>query len=138
MEIRCRTNAWEGELFLDAASCHPTVIPSSDEDNMDNHLAAIYKPTIDVIKAITWDMVKQENPKDTSLTKLIIWIQKSFPTNCQNLEPEIRQYWDHKADLFVIDDVIMLNDRVIILLKLQSEVLDSLHAAHQGTTSMNE
>ena len=90
------------------------VNPSADEDDMDNHLAAIYKPTIDMIWTITWDMVKQETPNNASLTKLITWILNDFPTNCHNLEPKLQQCWGHREHLLVINDVIMLNNQVVI------------------------
>ena len=152
--LKQRTLLWKFEIehmpgaenyFSDATSRHPAgnldTVDDKDEDNIDNmdqSLAAIYKPTIDAIRATTWEMVKAETTTDLVLSKLIVLIQNGFPSRRQELESELQQYWEHKEQLSIIDDVVVLGERVVIPTSLRAEVLRSLHAAHQGTTSMNE
>ena len=40
--------------------------------------------------------------------------------------------------LHIVDEVIMMGDRVLIPKTLRAEVLQSLHAAHQGVTAMKD
>ena len=42
----------------------------------------------------------------------------------------------YKHSLYLGQDVILYNDRVIVPASLQKAVLDSLHAAHQGVSAM--
>ena len=48
----------------------------------------------------------------------------------------MKPYWRLRTDLRILDGVPMMNDRTIIPTNLRQEVLDTLHAAHQGTSSM--
>jgi len=122
-----RTLLWKFEIehmpgkenyFSDATSRHPAgnfdTVDDKDEDNMDQSLATIYKPTIDSIRAVTWEMVKVETTNDLVLSKLIFFIQNGFSLHRQELEPELQQYWEHKEKLWTVDDVIVLGERVVI------------------------
>ena len=127
-------------FFSDAASRNPTNPPDEedDDDNIDDVLAAIHKPAITNLRSITWDIVRDHTTKDVTMVKLVGHIQRGFPDCRQKLEAELMQYWDHRDNLLVIDDVVLLNERVVIPPSLRQEALQSLHAAHQGTTSMIE
>jgi len=80
--------------FSDATSRPPAgnfdTVDDKDEDNMDQSLATIYKPTIDSIRAVTWEMVKVETTNDLVLSKLIFFIQNGFSLHRQELEPELQ------------------------------------------------
>jgi len=53
------------------------------------------------------------------------------------LQPHIHQFWDQRQNFYIIDDVIMMLDCVLVPECLRRKVIESLHAAHQGETSMS-
>jgi hypothetical protein len=73
---------------------------------------------------------------DKVLTMLMTKIEKGFPETKAELEQEIQPYWRVKDMLSAYNGVIYKGDRVVMPEELRSRTLDTLHAAHQGTTSM--
>ena len=63
-------------------------------------------------------------------------IEKGFPETKTELELEIQPYWRVKDMLSTYNGVIYMGDRVVVPEELRSRTLDTLHAAHQVTTSM--
>jgi hypothetical protein len=52
--------------------------------------------------------------------------------------PLLAPFWPIRESIFIQDDVLMYNDRVVIPLSLRKRVLEHLHAAHQGTSTMEQ
>ena len=112
------------------------------------------------INAVTWERVLEETEKDVDLQALHKMIETIFPENKSDMPPNILEYWPVKDHLFVVDGVILKDNnpllppkmkseilplymenqgvRVLIPRVLRSEVLQSLHSAHQGVSAMNE
>ena len=106
------------------------------------------------VRVITWDFVKEETSKDKDMVHLTSLIQSEFPEDKKNMPLKLQQYWDVRNKLHVVDSVVVmidelspplhtngiarLWDRIVLPPSLRPEILSSLHAAHQGTTGMNE
>jgi hypothetical protein len=74
---------------------------------------------------------------DKALTVLMSKIEKGFPDTKAELEQEIQPYWRVKDMLTVYEGVIYIGHKKgVVPEELRSRTLDTLHAAHQGTTSM--
>ena len=43
----------------------------------------------------------------------------------------LRDFWRHRGDFTLVDNVVMIKDRVVVPKELRKVVLDALHAAHQ-------
>jgi hypothetical protein len=56
--------------------------------------------------------------------------------NSDRQRPSIAPFWQYRDSLYVTEGVVMYEDRVVIPPALRQEVLESLHAAHQGVSSM--
>jgi transposase InsO family protein len=67
---------------------------------------------------------------------LLNTIKKGFPETKAELEQEIHPFWRVKDMLSAYNGVIYMGDRAVVPEELRSSVLDTLHSAHQGTTSM--
>ena len=147
----------KGNFFSDATSRNPVDNSSEDEieittsdvlstirkhdstiDNMEIQITANSHNTINKIRAITWDTLLQASENDKIMTELRHVIESGFPDTKQELPTHLLPFWEHRNDLYVITDIIFFKQRVLIPSSLRREVLDSLHAAHQGVTSMNE
>jgi hypothetical protein len=73
---------------------------------------------------------------DKVLTTLLTRIKKGFPETKTELEPEVQPFWRVKDMLSTYKGIIYMGDRVVVPEELRDRTLDTLHAAHQGTTSM--
>ena len=71
---------------------------------------------------------------DKVLTALMTKTEKGFPET--KAELEIQPYWRVKDMLSAYNGVIYMGDRVVVPEEPRSRTLNTLHTAHQGTTSM--
>ena len=74
----------------------------------------------------------QETDKDATLSELKRAINEGF----SGTYPLIAEYTRYKESLFIQNHAVIYQDRAVIPKKLRRIVLDTLHAAHQGTSSM--
>ena len=86
------------------------------------------------LQNVTWDRVRIATTSE--LHDLTDVIQSGFPYHKDELPPSLREFFRFQDDLSLIDGVILYKDRVVIPPSLRNEVIATLHAAHQGTTSM--
>ena len=61
---------------------------------------------------------------------------KGFPETKTELQTDVQPYWRVKDMLSEYNGVIYMGDRVVVPVELRDSILETLHAAHQGTTSM--
>ena len=69
------------------------------------------------------------------MKSLVDTIVAGFPIEHKDL-PHAAPFWRYRESLYVTHGVVMFDDRVVISPALRRQVLDSLHAAHQGQSSM--
>ena len=62
-------------------------------------------------------------------------IVAGFLVECKDL-PHAAQFWRYRESLYVSHDVVLFNDRVVVPPALRRQVLDHLHVAHQGQSTM--
>ena len=135
------------------------MIDETDEDGTDE-IAFLPSKDDQDIRAITWDIVKQETSSDELMRDLCVLINSSFPDEKHELPPELLPYWNTRNNLYIVDGVILMKDQVVIPKSLRSdvteafsngpgarilippnlrqEIIQSLHSAHQGVCGMNE
>ena len=63
-------------------------------------------------------------------------ILKSPNDEKQEIKPELSEYAEYLDSLYVTGDVILYRDRAVIPSSLRKHVVDSLHATHQGVSTM--
>ena len=73
---------------------------------------------------------------DEVMVKLIEIIESGMPEFRHLLPTELRPYHQYRDSHYTVDGVVMYNERIVIPPSLCSDVLESLHAAHQGVSSM--
>ena len=106
-----------------------------DFDTMEIKLAALASENVCII---TWDLVKKESQKDSQIQDLIKTIASGFPLSKESLPPSLQDFWKCRNDLYVIDEVVLYKNRIVIPKTLRKDVLQFLHSAHQGVSAMNE
>ena len=124
-----------------------------NDDTVDNFLATIRLPkplychleedliaasisTLDTFKSVTWERVRIATSSDETMNKLLDMIESGLPENRREFPQPLQEYSQFSQHLSSLDGVILYKDRIVIPPSLRNEVLDSLHAAHQGVTAM--
>ena len=137
----------------DALSRHPVVVLPGNRPDVEaasaeytshcpwrHFLAGIYSVeavnSLKSLHAITWNDVKVATNSDQDMRTLVEFIEQGFPDLDEPLPPALRPYKRFKDDLYAVDGVALYGSRIIIPPALREDILDILHAAHQGVTSM--
>ena len=138
----------------DAASRYPSMQPPPDDGSAMDVLAAARTPddtgadmessivataqrsAADTLQAITWERVRDSTNQNGDLQHLKTLIQSGFPTSRNALPKALQPFWQYRDRLSTVDEVVMMDDRILIPRSLQAEALRALHSAHQGTIRM--
>ena len=126
-------------LAPDATSRHPA---PTEEDDLNDHLmpecviAAAIRNDAEKLTSITWDHLASETLKDANLASVHEAVLAGFPEVFRT-NPITSPYWQYRDSLHITDGVIVYNDRVVVPQSLRHAVLDALHAAHQGVSTMS-
>ena len=128
----------------DSASRNPTAIPDTlaivrlDDDCHDDMEADIIATAQSQAcsDAVTWRDLQLAQRNDEELKLLHPLVADGFPPERDLLPEQIRQYWQYRDRLYTIDGVLMMDHRTVIPTALRTRILDTLHAAHQGTSGM--
>merc|ERR1711895_342989 len=81
---------------------------------------------------VSWSDVKESTAKDKTLLGVLELLKAGFPEDIRKVEPGIRQYARYRSQLYELDGVLMLNDRIVIPAAIRKDILQLLHAAPQG------
>ncbi len=103
------------------------------EDQLDGAEGALYALAGDVmgIRVLTLDEVRKETAKDNQMVEIMELLATGDPPT-QHLG-DMRRHW---ASLSVMDGILLYGDRIFVPPALRKEVLATLHAGHQGVSSM--
>ena len=88
------------------------------------------------LQSVTLNRVRIATTSDNNMRELMELIVDSPRGGLINLPACLSEYYRYRDDLREDDGVILFKNRLVIPHSLRQEVLDSLHAAHQGTTAM--
>ncbi len=104
---------------------------SIDDDTLGSAICALTS-----LNSVTWDKVRHATSSDENMNLLLSTIESGIPKYRHELPPTLREYHQFREHLYSVDGVVIYKDRIVIPPSLREEVLSSLHAAHQGVTSM--
>ena len=116
----------------DVATVCSEITPPSYDDNIKNYVNA----ALHSFEPITWEKVQTATMNDSDFKVLQQTIEEGWPNRTKNIPDAVQQYRKYKDSLCTLDGVILYRDRILVPPALRREVLESLHAAHQGTSSM--
>ena len=78
---------------------------------------------------------KIKTEEDEELKIIKSYIENKWP-RCRNSCPNsVKDFFDHRYEISLQDDLLFLNDRLIIPKQKRKEVLSQLHYSHQGIVS---
>ena len=129
--------------FADAMSRHPnlfaelaSIAMQSENDLEEECIFAEISSDVDRFFAITCERVAAESRNDETFVKLVGLIASGFPRSKRDLPKDLSRFWDYRDHLTVIGGVVIYKDRILIPSSLQRRILDNLHSADQGVSSM--
>lgn len=93
--------------------------------------------TINVSKEKETLFVKETN-KDPVLNKVKEFIISGWPKNQDRIDDMVRVYSKVKNELYIDNEIIFYNDRIVVPKSLRKEMLNSLHEGHVGITKTRE
>lgn len=76
--------------------------------------------------------IRNATQKDSKLIELIRFIRHGWPEDDRQLPESMKPYWSIRDDLTVSDDIILKSNRIFVPLELRRDILERLHANHQG------
>ena len=126
----------------DAASRFPTEAPEKAiDDTLDVEQTVLITAVsalsnIEGIKAITWEKVQQETVNDPMMLQLLEAVEEGFSVKRISDLPDLKPYAKLKQSLSAVDDVVLYKNRVVVPPTLREQILENLHSAHQGVSSM--
>lgn len=77
---------------------------------------------------------KYYTKNDYILNELTKVFKVGWPKDKNKIKDEIRPYWKFRNEIYVDDDIVYLDERIIVPKKLQKEMLKKLHESHLGIT----
>lgn len=90
----------------------------------------------DGISSVDWEIVQRRAAHDQECITLVDVITNGFPSTKADLPTDIHPYWNMREELYVVGGVPFKNHKMLIPKSLRRIVLEGLHAAHQGVSSM--
>ena len=85
---------------------------------------------------LTWAKLQEETMKDKQLVMLMEEIQRGIPDNRFDMHGDLWEFHKFRYGLLVLDNVVCYKNRVVVPHSLRPQVLEILHAAHQGVSGM--
>ena len=127
--------------------------PTQDDvrayNELEDHVLAIQSNALNIVthnidiaslnesKLITIDQIQIAAENDPTYQDLLKTVSKGFPKSKNSLRENIREFWEVRDRLSSSNNLVLLNRRIVIPQSLRRQVLDNLHAAHQGFNSMS-
>ena len=85
---------------------------------------------------VSWAAVRAATAADPTLQSVLQMLATGFPVDSRTLPANIRPYFPYASSLYELNGVLMLSDRIVIPTSLRPDILNLLHAAHQGIDRM--
>ena len=145
--LKQRTLPWRFEIHhlpgksnqaADAASRHPspsiTIQEDSTQDHLESALMAAIQGEVQDLSTISWTLLAYETARDSSLKYFLQHTDNA--THDVNTSHSASSLGPIKDSVYEHDGVLLYQDRVIVPTSLRRRILQHLHAAHQGVSSM--
>ena len=136
----------KSNLAADATSRHPS--PSNEvnsascrslnvTDIAESAVMASICNEAEELGHISWSTIAQETAADASLAQLVKLIGQG-ERNFDSTNPVLASLWPLRESIYVHEGVLLYQDRVVVPASLRPRILQHLHAAHQGSSTMEQ
>ncbi len=148
--LKQRTLPWRFDIMhmpgkanhaADATSRHPSPTGSINSNCIPDYMETVLMGAIQresrELTTLSWSDIAQETARDPSMSTLLQLVARGVQDSDKS-NAAISPFWTIRDSLYIHDGVILYNDRVIIPPSLRESTLRHLHAAHQGTSAMEQ
>lgn len=104
----------------------------TDSDHSEILIAAAISNETEEFSTLSWVKIAEETRKDPVLSLLMKAIDEDFIEEY----PQLSDFLRYKDSVYITDGVVLYKDRVVVPSSLRKIVLENLHAAHQGVSTM--
>ena len=101
-------------------------------DMSSNYIIAAQAP----VRVLTWERLQEAAAHSPLYQELISLIKSGLPEVISDWPGTLHPYFPYRHNLLVMEDVVLYGDRPLIPVSLRPEVMEHLHAAHSGSTTM--
>ena len=108
-------------------------IPEDEEPDFIMHINDTKLPHI----VITTSDLEVAATEDTAYAALLSTVVNGFPKQRENLDPQLKTFWNVKDRLSYEKNLVLLDDRIVIPTTFRATILNNLHSAHHGVSSMS-
>ena len=81
--------------------------------------------------------IKERQRQDEVCRLIVEYAKVGWPERNQ-LPSALQPYWPYRGDLTMINGLLVKDDRIVIPSEMRMEILDKVHAGHQGITKCRE
>ncbi|XP_055590370.1 uncharacterized protein K02A2.6-like [Uranotaenia lowii] len=85
---------------------------------------------------LTFRMVREATSRNPTLQKVIQFIHAGWPSSNNIEDAAVRQFYPHRESLSVIQNCLMMTDRLVIPECFRQRILKQLHRVHPGIERM--
>lgn len=78
------------------------------------------------------EQIRRETNADETMKELKRTVQTGWPKNKKDCPTKIQDYWNCRAELTVVDDIVMKGSKIVIPLSLRKQMLQKIHEGHLG------
>ena len=107
----------------------------ADDCQPDGYLAACLRRE-EPVRVVTWARLQQEVKNSPQCQSLLQLMSGGLPEEKANWPETLLPYYPYRQHLLLSEGVILCGERPLIPPSLREELVQHLHAAHQGVTKM--
>ena len=124
-------------LLADTLSRHHLDNSTDEARSVDSDLDQVdsLEEINEILNCETTTILQDHTTKDQDLQQVKSFIQSGWPESSKDLSPTITPYFHLRDELTTQEGLVFRGDRVVIPKSLRKQVLNELHAAHQGIVS---
>ena len=126
-------------VIADALSRAPLAKPTTTDESFQSEVDAYLNTIIETLPASEKQIenILRHQKGDEICQQLISYCTSTWP-NKADIPGPVKAYYPVATELTVVNGLLMRGNRIVIPLALQVEILDKLHAGHQGITKCRE
>ena len=111
-------------------------IENKSPDDIDRSIISAISTALMSIEAVTWDKIRLASSSNPEIIQLNELIESGFPDKLQDVPPGLQDYHQYREHLSTSDGVVIYKERIVVPECLRTSILQSLHSAHQGVSTM--
>ena len=113
---------------------HELMAEYDPQNNPESSIAEIRAASASNLSSLRLQDLRQHAEADQEYQQIQHYIHNGFPDHRHQLPEQCRRYWNVRSQLTLDDGLVVYGCRLLIPPAMRPQVLQELHASHQGTT----